>query len=180
MIGFIEGSMEKQFLNLNFDYLRVIPIQNGIQWTCNQLCNQIVNAYLALNYHGDVFVWLDRERRTETAAFIRSEIRASLIASGADPDRLYILVSDRMVENMILADEVAIRQEFNDPTYVYNYEGSGGKHILKTMYRAQDVNYKEMVQGAKLLKKIRVSNSAANSPSVAAFYDECGLNCLWF
>ncbi len=172
--------MERNFINSNFKYIRVVPISNGITWTCERLCNQITTSYLALDYHGEVFVWLDREGRTETSDAIRSNIRAALINSGADPNRIYILVNDRMTENVILSDESVIVDEFGLDEYLYISEGQRGKSILKTLYKEKDVNYKEMVHGCNLLKKIRLSNCAINSPAVSSFMEDCGLNCWWF
>lgn len=180
MLGFIEGSMERQFVNANFKYVTAVPVQNGITWTCERLCSQIVTAYRAFDYNGDVFVWVDREGRNETAPELRDAIRNALIGAGADPLRLYVLINDRMSENIILADEQAVSEEFDFEDYNYEFEGRGGKGILKRFYKDLGINYKEMVQGAKLLKKIRLSNSAQKSPTVQSFLDQCGLECWWF
>ena|SRR3990167_1742263 len=180
MLVFAEGSMERKFIHENFKYVRVVPVSNGICWNCDRLSRQIVTNYRALDYYGDVFVWLDREGRAQSSEEIKGEIRAALIEAGADPQRLYILVNDRMTENVILADESAIRSEFDKPDYTYEFEGLGGKTKLRALYAENGENYKEMVQGSKLLKKIRLTNSALSSPSVSSFLQECSLDCWWF
>lgn len=180
MLMFVEGSMERQFVNANFKYVHAIPIQNGITWSVDQLCKQIVNNYLAFDYFGDIFVWLDREGRAETCDEIKAHIRSSLTDVGADPLRIYILVNDRMTENTILADEAVIMAEFGLGNYEYNHEGRNGKSRLKDLYRDIDVNYKEMVHGTKLLKKIRLRNASLKSPSVSSFFEDCDIDCWWF
>lgn len=171
--------MERQFINLNFKYVRVVTVQNGITWTTDRLCQQIVTAYLAYDRPGDVIAWLDREGRQETAADIHAAITLALVSAGAPPAAVHVLVNDRMSENVILADEQAIIAEFGDNAYTYTHEGINGKHLLKTLFRRKGINYKEMVDGVKMMKKIRLSRSAAKSPSVARFLTTFTRPCWW-
>lgn len=179
MIAFVEGSMERQFLNANMNYVHVVPVQNGISWNLERMCLQISTAYQALNRNCDVIVWIDREGRSETSHEIGDQIRDALISCGADPLAIHLLINDRMVENVILADENAIRDEFGDPNYIYSFEGHSGKSILKAMFGSIDINYKETNHGVKLLKKIRISRSSQKSPTTARFLSTFTQDCWW-
>lgn len=171
--------MERQFVNANFKYVRVVPVQNGISWTPEQLCRQIVNSYLAYDYHGDVVVWLDREGRATTAEALRNDIFNALQTAGAPAGQVHVLVNDRMCENVILADVSAIRAQFGDPSYLYTHEGESGKSILKDMYKELGINYKETREGVLMLKRIRLSNCAAHSAAVSALLSTLTQPCWW-
>ncbi len=179
MIGFIEGKMERQFIHNNMKYIRIVPVSNGIAWTIERMCSQIVTAFRALNMKCDIIVWIDREGRTQPASEIFESIHGALLNSGADSDSIHILINDRMSENVILADEEIIKEECGDPHYVYNFEGRSGKSLLKQKYAALGVNYKETDHGVRLLKKIRISRSAQKSPSVSRFLDTFKSDCWW-
>lgn len=179
MLAFVEGDMERQFINMNFKYVRVIPVHNGVTWTVEQLCNQVTTAYKALDQNIETIVWLDRERRQESAEQIRTSMRQSLLDAGANPDLLHIIVSDRMTENIILADNAVIRDTFNTENYDYDYEGQHGKGILKDMYKAIGINYKEMIHGVALLKKVRVKECAKSSACLLDFVTTFTKSCWW-
>src|SRR5688572_21882293 len=100
MLAFVEGSMERVFINSNFKYITVVPVSNGISWSLPALCGQIVGFFKLRNFYGEVIVWLDREGRAESAEEIGDAIRNSLIDAGADPQRIHLLVCDRMTENV--------------------------------------------------------------------------------
>lgn len=179
MMAFVEGSMERQFINRFMKYIRVIPVDNGITWTIERMCIQICDAYEALDLQGTVFVWIDREGRTETADEIRVQIHDALVHVGAPKGDIHILVNDRMSENVILADQDLIRSKFGREEYQYEFEGRSGKQVLKNMFKDIDVNYKETIHGVEMLKGTRISRSALNSPSVAAFLDTFTAQCWW-
>lgn len=179
MIAFLEGSMEREFVNRNFRHIRVIPVYNGITWTTERLCMQIVTGFRALDILDEVVVWLDREGRTEPCSDISAAIRNALIEAGADADRIHILVNDRTAENVILADEDLMRAEFSDATYAYGTEGQNGKSIIKGMYRNAQQHYREMQHGVRLLKRVQLANSATCSQSVASFLETFDRECWW-
>ena len=179
MLAFVEGSMERQFVSANFKYVNVVPVHNGITWSTDQLCKKISSDFKASNFNGPVFVWLDREGRTELAAEIREAILSSLIEAGGQQDNIHVMINDRMSENFILSDEQVIREEFELPTYEYDFEGQNGKYILKKMHRDIGINYKEMVHGARLLKKVRIERASIKSPSVQLFLSNFFRECWW-
>lgn len=179
MLAFVEGSMERQFLNSNFKYVRVVPVRNGISWSKEQLAKQIVSAYLAYDKPEEVVIWLDREGRSESAEDLRQFLIKELTSAGSKPQMTHVLVNDQMSENIILADESAIRLEFGKLEYSYIYEGHNGKSKLKEYFKEKGINYKEMTNGAQMLKKIRLNNSAQSSACVRSFLTTFKRPCWW-
>lgn len=176
-----EGMMERIFINNNFSYATLIPLENGEGWSLDALCDQIASKYFIRNYDADkIVVWIDREKQNHSAEDMRGKIVDALVNRGADPAKIAILLADRMSENVILADEQVIKEEFGLEDYAYSHEGENGKHILKQMFnRAKETSYKETYHGSQLLKKIRLSRCAGTSPSVASFVQSLNLNCWW-
>ena len=180
ILAFVEGEMEQLFLNDNFTYVEVVTVPNGKCWTVDALCSKIGSFYRARDpYNVTVVVWLDREKRPESAEFMKQRIRNELLCCGADPNRLAILINDIMSENIILADEEFIKKEFNKPDYKYVFEGKGGKAVIKSLYKEFGQSYSETFHGSAALKKIRLSRSAINSPPVSSFVGELNLPCWW-
>ncbi len=179
MLAFVEGSMERQFLNMHMKYVHVVPVDNGISWTVERMCGQITTAYEALDVPGTVIVWIDREGRPETSQMIYDSVHNALLSVGAPENDIHILINDKMAENVMLADEQMIRTEFNQPDYIYNSEGLSGKSILKSLYRERGESYKETRHGVQLLKKLRLSRSALTSQTVSRFLTSFGYPCWW-
>lgn len=180
IVAFVEGTMEQVFLNNNFHYVQVVQVSNGVGWSVRALCQQIVTFYIARNTLADaVVVWVDRERRSETAEFIEAAIREALIGAGAPPDRLHILVCDMMTENIILSDEEYIRTKFGIENYLYSFEGTGGKSRLKALFKETGTSYRETTHGVAALKAVRLNNCQGRSPSVDRFLLTFQLPCWW-
>jgi hypothetical protein len=173
--------MEQLFVNKNFRYARVIPVKNGCGWSLQALCRQVETFFKARNFNGDyVVVWIDRESRIETSAEMATALRQTLADAGFPADRIAVMVCDRMTENVILADETFVSEQFGKPNYAYTFEGRGGKHILAKMYQDQGIAYRETEHGVQCLKKIRLDRASAASPSVAAFREALPIDCWWF
>ena len=180
ILAFVEGDMEQLFLNNNFHYVEVISVSNGVQWSVEALCRQIVTFFKARDPNSDALVvWIDRERRVETAQYIRSKVTEALVQAGAPEERIHVLICDLMTENMILADEDFIRETFDLPDYAYMHEGAGGKRHLKELYATKNINYRETKHGVAALKGIRLSRCATASASVSSFLSTFQLPCWW-
>lgn len=172
--------MERLFINNNFPYVHVVTVSNGISWSILSLSEHIENLYKALNMSPDLLVvWLDREKRSETCEEFRDTLTSRLTSLGIDRDRICILIPDRMTENIILADELLIREHFDLIDYVYSFEGANGKSILKGIHSAAGVSYRETYHGVVMLKKVRLRRSAGCSASVRAFLDSMNVDCWW-
>jgi hypothetical protein len=180
IVAFIEGSMERTFVNNNFHYVDVVPIDNGNSWSIDKLKDQIRTKYIAKDPNCDfLIIWLDREDRPESSEYIEEELRAAAIDAGCSPDKIIVCVTDRMTENLILADEIVIQAEFIIDEYEYSAEGCSGKSEIRKLYKNIDVNYKEMEHGLKLLKKIRLERAAEKSTFVQRFLQKFQPECWW-
>jgi hypothetical protein len=101
VLVFIEGHMERMFLNNTFPYAEAISVSNGIAWTVPALCKQIATRFRARNFYGDAVVaWVDREKRNETAGEIRQALLNALIDAGSPPETTHIPINDRMSETL--------------------------------------------------------------------------------
>jgi hypothetical protein len=180
IVAFVEGTMERNFLNQNFPYAHVITLQNGDSWSVERLCEQIESKFKVYGGNPDiVVVWLDREHRIETASAMKQKLRDNLKDRKLCGCKIAVCVTDRMSENMILADSELIKAEFGIDDYSYIGDGHNGKSFLKQLYKNVSKNYRETVHGIHLLKKIRLSKAALESIFVKEFLDELTLDCWW-
>jgi hypothetical protein len=122
-----------------------------------------------------VIVLMDREGRHISA----SEM-ANLIAAGVshkNPGRaFYIGVSDREIENWILADEQAVAVQCGNPGYGYDCEGRNGKSVLQKLTDGVDLGYRDK---ALLLKASYASRIRAKSPSFDNFVGSLDFEWWW-
>lgn len=180
ILAFVEGRMERLFFNNNFHYITVVPVSNGISWTTDALAKQISTFYRARNFHGDaILVWVDREKRQESAQVIYNVIHDELVNSGANPNAIHIMVADRMSENVILSDEFLMRDELSDEQYAYSYEGAHGKPRLSELLSKSGITYKETSIGVQLLKRVRLAECTQTSPAVARLMATLQIPCWW-
>lgn len=183
ILALVEGTMEKKFINNNFSYIELIPVANGNSWTLETICREIASKFTTKNYNADIIiVWLDLEKQTCGSVGVENAVRSALISAGAPHDRICICIPDRMTENVILADVALIQQKFSIPNYVYAGDGVNGKHQLSMLFKAANENYKETFHGVQMMKAMRLSNSAQNSPSMGRFYNSISqlTDCWWF
>ncbi|WP_442580198.1 hypothetical protein ACSBOB_32895 [Mesorhizobium sp. ASY16-5R] len=180
ILAFVEGHMERMFLNNNFKYVTVIPVSNGVSWTLAAMAKQILTLYRAKNAYPDhIIIWIDREGRKEAAEEISSFLRDRLVEAGADANKIHTLVPDLMTENLILSDEALMREYLANPDYAYNFEGAHGKSILKALINMAGKNYGETSTGVDLLKKIRISDSVLVSAAASRFLKTFQMECWW-
>jgi len=180
ILAFVEGTMERIFLNSNFSSINVIPILNGNSWNTQTLCAQIITKFKARKqFPGQIVVWMDREDNPDSILVIGNAIRSAFSGAGFPPDKVHCLISDKMCENLMLADESMIRQELAIPQYVYQFEGQNGKHHMKELWKQRNKNYKETIHGSNLLKKMRLSRARSLSGGVDQFLGTFQSNCWW-
>lgn len=180
ILAFVEGSMEKLFVNNNFRYVRLVPMDNGTSWTLERLCERIKTAVLAGGYQVDkVIIWLDREGRAETAEEMHDAFLHLLISIGVSTDKVAIMIGDRATENALLADEHIMKEEIGDGQYSYAFEGQNGKSVMKKLFRDAGKSYSETSDGVRLLKKFRPQRASANSPCVQRFSAAMNMECWW-
>lgn len=180
IVAFVEGEMERTFLNLNFKYVDVVTMFNGRDWTVDAMCDQLRSKYRIKNPNADLLVvWIDREKQACDHQQYEARLRNTLVEEGIDNDKIAVFMPDQMTENLILADERLIREKFGIEDYRYQSEGQNGKFVLKQMFRHHDTVYRETFHGVDLLKRCRVGRAALNSPSAARFYAGLPPECWW-
>lgn len=180
VLAFVEGTMERLFVNNNFDYVHLVPVENGASWTPEKLANQIGSKFFVKNASPDlIVVWLDKEEPTRCAKTTREKILGELAKRGAALGSIHICIPDLTTENVILADEQAIREYLQLDEYSYQSEGKNGKAEIKKLFASNGKTYSETFEGTRLLKKIRLSRSAKKSPSAKDFLSAFPLDCWW-
>jgi hypothetical protein len=179
ILAFVEGTMERMFINHNFRYVEVVPLGNGSGWSVAAICKKIGSTFVVKNMDPDkIIVWLDLEKQQCSASEFRDSIKTELVRRGADSEKISICIPNRMTENIILADEDAMRKEFH-ADYEYSYEGQNGKRILADLCEQNGRTYKETFDGVALLKKIRLGRAAQRSPSAQEFLATFNHPCWW-
>ena len=59
IIAFVEGTMERMFININMPYIRVVPISNGSSYTASTMCDQIEAKYALTQESFDlIIIWM--------------------------------------------------------------------------------------------------------------------------
>ena len=180
ILAFVEGNMERMFINNNFHYVELITVMNGDSWSEEAMSEQILTKFITKDANPDlIWIWLDREDQNRCVKTLKGLICKKLASLGVTKDKIKFLIPDKMTENLILADEEAMKEAFENEEYRYEMEGENGKSILKQLHKRNGVNYKETFHGLQLLKKIRIANCAKTSPSAKGFFDETDLPCWW-
>lgn len=181
ILAFVEGMMERMFINGSFGYVDVITMSNGSGWKIEKICEILSSKFFTKNVNPDlIIVWLDRESHAVSVEEFRQKIIDSLVARGAPADRIFVCIPDKMTENVILSDVELIRNEFNIPSYEYISDGENGKAYLKNLFKEKSINYKETIHGVKLLKKMRLKKCLPHNKSVDLFLGGLEVPCWWF
>jgi hypothetical protein len=121
-----------------------------------------------------VIIIFDREGRIETAEQIHSYVREKLNKL-CNNRKFYIGVSDKQIENWIVADNEYLRKIYNKIEYQYPGDGTSGKEILKKLHGTDQAPGDK----AKMLKLTTPSKSKQNSLSLANFIDQIDFPWDW-
>jgi hypothetical protein len=120
-------------------------------------------------------VLMDREGRPQSAADIAQTVLDRLKAHS--PARsFYVGVSDREVENWIIADEERMREAYGTSAYEYAGEGKNGKAILEQLNGGIDASFRDK---ATLLNSCSSVRAATKSPSLAHFLAQIDFQWHW-
>lgn len=180
ILAFIEGTMERIFVNKNFNYVHVVEIKNGFGWDEVRICDQVLSKFKVNNVNYDVvLIWFDREDMRSNSKDIQDYFIEKFAEIGFDTKKLFICVPDKMTENFILADEELMNTDFDLDNYKYDGDGINGKSYLKRIFKDNGENYKETFHGALLLKKLRLGRASLASASAKLFHDQLDIDCWW-
>ncbi len=179
IVAIIEGSMERAFLNENFDYVHAIPIYNGAAWTTEAMARQAQTLAATVNYEYDLLVvWFDREKRDESVEQIGAVVRSKLHEIGVPEDRLSIVVCDRMTENLLLLDGALLQREGLSDEALPDSLGQNGKVVLKRLFGAQGRKYSETFDGKRMLKRLNLESCLDSFPMMADLKSKMP-ECWW-
>jgi hypothetical protein len=174
----VDGHLEKIFIQKACPKAVVRLLQcNGDSAALSSIAKRIVSHCRLL--HGKrypIIVVIDREDRSQTSTGISTEL-LSLIRQEGVSDELIVVVSDRNIENWILADikKVIELHPGTHPCWTDSPDGFNGKSRLKKEIRY----YHETTTGVELLLKCRPSIMRC-SPSFDYFFRQIEHRACWW
>lgn len=172
----VEGLMEQKFIQSVCPGAKVVTIGcNGRDAPMKTVAHFILkHLRLMKDRFYPVYIWLDREGRTESAAQLIDELTVEVTAAGFS--NFVVGIPDRHTETWILHDWELVRSRSNgQPVKPATIEGCYGKALLR---RALP-EYTEVIMGVELLKSVDVAQVLETSPSFASFVKQINLKCWW-
>jgi hypothetical protein len=174
----VEGHLEKKFVQKACPNAVVRLLQcNGDNAALTAIAKRIVtHCRLLRGRIHPLIVVLDREDRRQTATEISDELLALVRQDGVKDD-LIVAVSDRNIENWILADIQTVIElhPCAQTCWTRSPDGFNGKSRLKKTIKY----YHETTTGVDLLLKCR-ANIMRCSPSFDYFFKRIDhLECWW-
>ena len=176
IIALVEGHTETHFINAAYGNAIVQrPIANGKDVGLDVIAEAIVEHLNTISGSiSRVVILLDREGRQMSAKEMRDEILKRLEPSKGGRT-IYLGVSDRQIENWIVADQNSMRARFSDSNYTYPGDGCSGKHLLKGLAGA-DASPRDK---AVWLKATQASASRQRSTSLEDFLAQIDFYWPW-
>jgi len=166
IVALVEGHTETHFVQSSYGNAIVQrPFANGDSVSLDLIAEAIVEHLDTISGSiTKVLILLDREGRDLSPGEVRSALWAK-IHPHCGTRKIYIGVSDRQIENWILADEIGMRERFSAPDFVYPGDGLGGKNALKAL-SGSDASFRDK---AEWLKSTSTTQSRQNSKSLDDF-----------
>jgi len=152
------------------------PFPNGKRTPVQHIIDAIVDSLEC--FGGDernVVILVDREKRTETAKNISTSL-FSVLSPKFPSMKFHIGVSDRHIENWIVADEELMCEIYKLNNHTYCGDGNFGDPQLYELCTNKSIGH---VDRAKLLKSARASRIATQSASFKSFHDTIDFDWYW-
>jgi hypothetical protein len=172
----VEGHTEHHFVSATYPKVivqRCLP--NGISVDLGLIVSTIRDQSEILQ--GDikrVIVLFDREGREMSCKEIASTV-AKELATVCSGRTYYIGVSDRVIENWIVADEDQMKQFYGNDEYFYPGDGTNGKKILRDLHGSELAPRDKAV----ILKSCSARSAKARSQSLGDFIDSIDFDWAW-
>ena len=172
----VEGHTEEHFVRSTYGAARITrAIPNGRTVDPGVIVDAVLDALeLVSGSVTKVLILFDREGRAETAEALAAEVRDGVAARCGDRV-LYVGVSDRQIENWVVADEAEMQLRFN-AGYEYGGDGCSGKVVLRDLNGGVSLGPKDT---AELLKACSASCAAVKSVSLASFLRQIDFDWNW-
>ncbi len=174
----VEGELEKKFVE------KIYPNHPVQKIGCNgdEVCIEAISKHIATkcrlynNRYYPIIIIFDREDRTASISELKRDLLTQLSIEGIN-DTFIVGISNRMVENWILADEEIVKQYTNTKKpFLNTFEGLDGKKEIKKFLPT----YHETTDGVELLLKCRASIIKNKSISFTEFFNDLpDNNCYW-
>ena len=175
----VDGHMEMKFLQ---SICKGHPITrlniNGKDVRISAIAQRVATQSRLLKTCSPIVIFFDREDRKEPADKLTEEFVRELANAGVEADTI-VGVSDRMIENWVLADFEVFSEHYGlsgEPEK--NFEGTDGKSEIRKLLPANRT-YEETSDGVSILKRCRPSIMADGSPSFDAFRKRLDIDCWW-
>ena len=175
----VEGQMEQLILQ------HICPGKTVRRIGCNGDAVSMEAVARALTVHRrllktccPVVILLDRERRQQDCAALRSEL-SRILDGGGYGGRYVVAFADRTIENWILADWDNIRScqpHFRE--LQGQSEGCHGKAVIRRLMPKGTI-YHETTIGVSLFKLCRPTELYRRSNSFRDLVDELDFDCWW-
>jgi len=170
-VFFVDGFMEKKILQRLEVHTHIFRTDiNGKDVKISAIANKI--SPLIRNLKGrfrPIIILIDREDRTTSTKIIIGELYSELRRNEIS-DELIIGITDRTIENWILADWNNFKKNSGTKEKkIYNsFEGYNGKSIIKKYIPS----YQETTDGVELFVKSKASMIQKNSKSFNDFFTQ--------
>lgn len=173
----VEGHTEAHFIKLSYGNSIVQrPFPNGRDVSIDIIVESIVDAMETIGGNiNHIIILLDREGRAVSWREIFSHVleKSTEIFAGRN---IYMGLTDRHIENWILADESFIADKFAIESYSYAGDGTYGKSILESICGN---TLRGPVDKAMMLKAISSIRGGEKSPSLEAFRSSIAFDWAW-
>jgi hypothetical protein len=172
----VEGHTEEHFIRSTYGAVHVVrPIPNGKSVAVPIIVDAILDAIEVLGGGiSKIVVLLDREERETSASGLCDAILQGLNAAGCSR-KFYIGVSDRQFENWIVADELEMKNRF-DQAFKYEGDGCYGKTILRNLNSGVSLGPRDT---AGLLKACSALRASEKSLSLQSFLNLVDFDWPW-
>lgn len=172
----VEGHTEAHFIRATHASVLISrSIPNGRSVATEVIVEAIVDALeLMSGSITKVLILLDREGREISAEDLATQIRDG-VESHCGSRRLYIGVSDRQIENWIVADEEEMVRRF-DPAFVYQGDGCSGKPLLRQLNKGVSLGPRDT---ALLLAECSAQRAQRKSGSLATLLQMVDFEWHW-
>jgi len=177
ILALVEGHTETHFVKQTYGNSIVLrPFPNGDDVAIELIIESILDVMGTIGGGiTKVLILLDREGRDISASDMRKMI-GDAISETCRHCTVSVGVTDRHIENWILADEDRVRQQYGPADYAYPGDGFRGKGMFEKMIGGVSIG---PLDRALVLKACSAVRAMGKSESLAALIDQVDFDWNW-